>query len=394
MITVKDAMNIGGLRMSKVVAGENGLSNAIKYVTVMEVPDITKWLKGNDFLITSFYAVKDDIEAQAALIRELAKIGSAGIAIKTDRFIKDIPEAVKAVGNELSFPIIEIPRDVTYIDIITPLMEAVLDDERKERTVEEFTEEIVFHTYRNRENIIDRGKTLGYDMERGYFYPFSIDIDDFESIARKAEYDECRLKKIKDDIYYRVSDVLVPLGHPYLLFRRSDSISFFIQCNPDSIFRSSKIAQRVKSNIEDLSVTIGIGEAGTGPDGIENGYSTARAAIKLGRTLKGKNNIYDYKDLGIFGILYGSLHGQADEILDATIGPIISDGVLLETLARYFECNENHEATSKSLFIHTNTLRYRLGRISELTGLNFKNIDDKVKLYLGIMAYKMLRDTK
>lgn len=394
MITVKNAMDIGGLRMSKVVAGEKGLSNAIKYVTVMEVPDITRWLKGNDFLITSFYALKDDTEAQAALIRELAKIGSAGIAIKTDRFIKDIPDAVKAVGDELSFPIIEIPKDVTYIDIITPLMEAVLDDERKERSVEEFIEEIVFHTYRDRENIIDRGKTLGYEIDNGCFHPFSIDIDDFEIIAKKTDYDECRLKKIKDKIYNGVSDVLSALGHTYLLFRRSDSISFFIQCDTDSLFNGFKIAQRIKNNIKDLSVTVGMGAAGAGPEGMENGYNTARAAIKLGRALKGKNNIYDYKDLGIFGILYAPLHDKTDEILDATIGPIISDGVLLETLARYFEFNENNEAASNRLFIHPNTLRYRLGRISELTGLNFKNIDDKVKLYLGIMTYKMCKNTK
>jgi len=127
-VTVRAAMSVGGLRHCRVVAGEAGLDRSIEYVTVMEVPDVARWLKGNDFLLTSLYAIKDDAAAQEQLIGQLAAVGSAAIAIKTQRFLTEVPEGILRAARELDFPVIEIAADVTYIDILTPLMSRILDE--------------------------------------------------------------------------------------------------------------------------------------------------------------------------------------------------------------------------------------------------------------------------
>lgn len=71
---------------SVVLAGESGLLKKVEHVTVMEVPDIKRWLKGNDFLITSFYSVRKSEEAQCRLIEEPADICSC-IAVKTGQYV-------------------------------------------------------------------------------------------------------------------------------------------------------------------------------------------------------------------------------------------------------------------------------------------------------------------
>lgn len=129
MLTVRRALTIGGLREATLVAGSAGLEREIRYVTVMEVPDLVQWLKGADFIITSLYSLKDDPGAQVQLIRDLAARGCAALAVKTKRYVDNLSDDVKAAAEETRFPLIEIPRHVTYIDIISPLMEEILNAE-------------------------------------------------------------------------------------------------------------------------------------------------------------------------------------------------------------------------------------------------------------------------
>ncbi|MNJ78274.1 Carbohydrate diacid regulator [compost metagenome] len=60
------------------------------------------------------------------------------------------------------------------------------------------------------------------------------------------------------------------------------------------------------------------------------------------------------------------------------------NGLLLRTLNAWFLNNVQPTATAKALYIHRNTLEYRLNRISELTGLNLANFDARLLLYVGL----------
>ena len=126
-VSVKEAMSIGGLAKCKIVAGEKGVDRTIKYVTVMEVPDTIQWLKGQDLLLTSLYPIKDDPEAMQTLVTQLHEKGSSALAIKTHRFVEQIPESIIQEANRLDLPIIEIEREISYLDIMTPLMNVILE---------------------------------------------------------------------------------------------------------------------------------------------------------------------------------------------------------------------------------------------------------------------------
>ena len=58
MAKVSDVLKLPVMRGVRVLAGAAGLSGKVEHVTVMEVPEIRQWLKGNDFLITSLYSVR------------------------------------------------------------------------------------------------------------------------------------------------------------------------------------------------------------------------------------------------------------------------------------------------------------------------------------------------
>lgn len=109
-----------------------------------------------------------------------------------------------------------------------------------------------------------------------------------------------------------------------------------------------------------LRFRVSLGNYFTGPGSIARSYRTAKTTMVVGKQRMPESRCYFYQDL-MLPVLLDSLRGdwQANE------------------LARPL-------ATSKALFIHRNTLEYRLNRISELTGLDLGNFDDRLLLYVAL----------
>ena len=93
-VTVREALAMKEWKDCRLIAGEEGLDREIHYIDSMEVPDIIPWLKKDELLITTAYAVRDSEEQLLNIIRALGKNQSAGIALKT-KFLGTIPDSIK-----------------------------------------------------------------------------------------------------------------------------------------------------------------------------------------------------------------------------------------------------------------------------------------------------------
>jgi purine catabolism regulator len=126
-ITVREALSIGGLKKGQVVAGRKGLERPIRYVDVMEVPDAPLWIRKDEMLVTTAYAIKDNLDALQQLVGELAARGASALVIKPERYLGSLPKEMIEQAEHLDFPIITVPADVPYIDITHPILEAILN---------------------------------------------------------------------------------------------------------------------------------------------------------------------------------------------------------------------------------------------------------------------------
>ncbi|SFM01455.1 PucR family transcriptional regulator ligand-binding domain-containing protein [Candidatus Frackibacter sp. WG13] len=128
-ITVREALQLKPLKNVKVVAGQKGLDKNIKYINVMEVPDILDWVKEGELLLTTTYSMKDDLEALNNLIPRLAKSNLAGLGIKPGRYIEEIPENMIEQANELGFPLLELPYEVSFSELMEPVLSEILNEQ-------------------------------------------------------------------------------------------------------------------------------------------------------------------------------------------------------------------------------------------------------------------------
>ncbi|AIR71048.1 MULTISPECIES: CdaR family transcriptional regulator [Dickeya] len=136
-----------------------------------------------------------------------------------------------------------------------------------------------------------------------------------------------------------------------------------------------------------LRVRVALGNYFTGPGSIARSYRTARTTMSVGKQRMPAQRSYFYQDL-MLPVLLDSLRGgwQANELVRplARLKAMDSNGLLRRTLNAWFRNNVQPGATAKALFVHRNTLEYRLNRISELTGLDLGNFDDRLLLYVAL----------
>lgn len=125
-ITVGDLLQVPVLRDASVVAGHAGLHRVVRGVNVMEVPDVAQWVRAGDLLFTTGYVLRDDPDLTGRLLPELAARGVAALGFKPGRFLSRIPEVMVAEADRLGVPLIEIPFQLSYSDLIHPLMREIV----------------------------------------------------------------------------------------------------------------------------------------------------------------------------------------------------------------------------------------------------------------------------
>ncbi len=126
-VALSEVLRVPTLARARVVGGRNGLHRPVRGVNVMEVPDILDWVKPDELLLTTGYALRDDPVALDALIPRLAERGLAGIALKPGRYIEAIPPSMIEAADRHDFPLIELPPEASFNEIINSVLTVILD---------------------------------------------------------------------------------------------------------------------------------------------------------------------------------------------------------------------------------------------------------------------------
>ena len=100
MFTVKELLDTEEFSEFKVIAGMWGMNRKVSSVTVMDAPDIYKWLRGGEILMTSGYLWRNDVSFLEELIRKINEVHAAALFIKLGRFVDELPQTVYALAEK------------------------------------------------------------------------------------------------------------------------------------------------------------------------------------------------------------------------------------------------------------------------------------------------------
>jgi purine catabolism regulator len=126
-VPLRDVLCASTLVGAELVAGENGLDRVVQRVNVMEVPDILPWVKPDELLLTTGYPLRHASLGLPELVSELNSRRLAGLAIKVGRYVMQIPGEMLDEANRLGFPIMQLPADVSFDDVLNQVLTGILN---------------------------------------------------------------------------------------------------------------------------------------------------------------------------------------------------------------------------------------------------------------------------
>jgi purine catabolism regulator len=170
------------------------------------------------------------------------------------------------------------------------------------------------------------------------------------------------------------------------------------QPTPEKIRQlAAAIQQKAQSVNLGWPVSIGVGQLYPDLMSLPQAYKEAQNALKIGRSTHGGGTVTFFTDLGIYRMLLQFAQTQdPNEFFCDPLQRLIeynqqTDKELVKTIAAFLECNGNLTETSTKLYIHRNTLKYRLERIRDITQIDLDDAENRLMLHLGLKMNQVLK---
>lgn len=191
-LTIRQMLKIPELEGFQVLAGWRGLDQGgVRTVTVMDAPDVYRWLHGGEFFLSSGYIFRDNPTLLVQIIEDLHKGGAAGFGLKLNRFLGQLPAEVLVKAEELGFPLIDVPIHFSFSDIINPVLSRLVNQQAEELAFSEAVRRSFFDLVMHGAGVEEIMATLArfthrdvafYDIVFGELYPSRTDGPFYERL--------------------------------------------------------------------------------------------------------------------------------------------------------------------------------------------------------------------
>jgi purine catabolism regulator len=473
-LVVRDLLQLPAWEGTRLMAGAAGDGRRVTGANIMEVPDIGRYVKPGEVLITTGYALRDDPEALLRLVRLLAAQGLAGLALKTHRYIDEIPKAVLEAADELSFPVLALAESASFNDMVRSVIVVLLSASAASTTsIRERLTTIALvgggmtEIQRTLSTALDRDVSVieglnAPETETPWQFPVTIGARPWGALAihGKEEPTETQWELVRQAAFavsmhvaqarasveldrrlrvlaleelvsdgLRSEPTLLEYARLYIVPTAGPRAVMVARCSPGSelvdvqrlaelvlgpgatawsrghdivAIVSASEAVRQEPSVRKwrdalltaglAEVVVGLGEAGKSLDELGRAHSTAMEALRIALSTGRDVALYD-------GVAFERLvddipHEVLSRYVELTIGNLLrhderENTQLADTLWTYLGTG-NGALAARKLYVHYNTLKYRLGQLHELLGEDFGDPRVRLRLLFALEARRAL----
>lgn len=363
------------------LAGRNGCGNAISWVHMIEDTTIIQQLWGKELAVTTGLGFQTH-DTLFYFIQCLVKYHSVGLIINTGKYIFDISQDIIDYCDEQDFPLLTTPWEVHMADLIKDFSMRCLSSEKEDRQISKYFKEIFINP-----QVIDdtRNHLMGtFDVD-GYFQVLLIGIDgsdQFDTIERRriAFQLELYFEKIESTYSFFWFD-----GYFVLIVNNlsDDELDDIV----DHMYK------RAKKRMMNRLIHIGIGTRLLDFKNVILSYKRARAAVSM--AVQFDYPFMSFDEMGVYQILFSIEDTQIlENMYHQLLDPLINydqqhNGELEKTLYYYLRYDGNQQLMAKNLYMHRNTISYRLTKIKELIQCDLLSFEEKLPYMLAYYIKEM-----
>ncbi len=264
----------------------------------------------------------------------------------------------------------------------------------------EFLEDLLHGTYGDDAAAQRRARHVGYPMH-GTHIVLLVDIDDFRGFARARQISEDAIQALKREFLRRVTAVVRISYQRALVQGRSDQVVALLPLGTeagDHQSRSHALGLQVQTAVTEwkpgFTVSVGFSAPVEAPAGVEGALREVTSVMESLARFKRWSQVVAVPELGLTGLLAAVSDERLVDYSHRHLGPLVEHdrarkGALVGTLRAYLETGEQQHAAQR-LRVHPNTLRYRLDRIREITGLDLEDPETRLNLSVALRVQSLL----
>lgn len=362
-INILDAMKLDTFKNFKLIAGHGGLENRVNSVGILDYEFLTEveeqiykgqFLK-EQFVISSLLFAKDNPERIFTAVKNLIADGVSGLAIK-NIYYHNLPQNILDLANSNSFPIFIFDNNVFFEDIITEVMDRVRRTENYELMEKKILS--ILNENINSSTIRELSLEINSNFKENYFVIYLKEIKYLSNERLLSLLNRMKFyRNIKNDAS------VLKYKNGIMIITSYDKFD-----NNDIKDMALEFISHTSLNIKDYF--IGISNFHTNLEEMNKGMNEAIFAAETSRMLD-KNTSF-YKDIGMYKLLFPYFKEHwLKSFYDEIISPIKEyddkyNTEMFNTAVKYIENDGVYKAAADSLFIHENTVRYRINKIKEI----------------------------
>jgi len=264
----------------------------------------------------------------------------------------------------------------------------------------EFLEDLLHGTYGEESAAQRRARHLGYPLH-GNHIVMLVDIDDFRGFIGSRQVSEDAIQALKREFLRRVTGVVRASYARALVQGRSDSVAALLPLGTepgDYQARGHALGLQIRQNIADwkpgFTVSVGFSGPAEAPAGLAAAQREVISVMDSLARFKRWGQVVAVPELGLTGLLAAVTDERLVDYTRRHLGPLVDHdtarkGSLVPTLRAYLETGEQQEA-AKRLRVHPNTLRYRLDRIREISGVDLEDPETRLNMAVALRVQALL----
>lgn len=260
--------------------------------------------------------------------------------------------------------------------------------EREKSYRDEFVRDLIFNNFDGIDEVIRAGKIWGCNFS-GAHIVMVIELlnkgnsPETEQLEASLRIEKFFIEKIPGSIVGEMAHfqvVITPLP-------QNQSADW--HCYTQDLFAG------LSPIIPEWHYIAGVGKLYASINELYRSYQQAKVALELGKIVQHDRSPFFFDKLGAVRLFYNQSEQDLDEFYKEVIGPLEkfdqeNNGNLLITLWHYLKAERDMKNVSEKLFIHTNTLRYRLKKIEELLGASLEHEETRFNIYAALKVAAIL----
>lgn len=402
-VTCNDLLTLDSFSNCKVLTGDTGLNRIISWPYMARVLLDENLFHGGEFIIIAESYVKYDEETLLSFLDICHSQYISGLLIFIDYEsdgLNSVPASVIAKGIEKNIPIFELPWNIRSIDVLKEISVLILKNSQKNDALLHCMKHIIFYDNAINSDRFKQLINLGYSDNP--YHLIRIQLFHFDKYCDEKNI-ESELKRHEQMIFlwHLISHTLneyfpnsLILTHAEILVCILDKTKY-----PDISLISENLSifySNVLNLLSTLDVRVCLSKSYNSIYHINAAFHDTTHIMELSNLEEFQGLPIIYDKVGVYKILLASKKSNLKMIYDSVMNPLIdfdskNDSNLIETLSIYLHSNNSLEETSKQLFMHSNTIRYRLKKIESLTDMSLKSTDDLAMFCYCIHIKNFLR---